>query len=459
MQRFHIFLLSTALISIAAFVLPPAGVCDEQPLSAQFIVECCRPSAERERSHSPFGLHAAGGREAEARHLNAQFIRKIVLWQEGEPRPGDYRIAGGDSDIRRIQAAGLDLVVTLRPTSRWGVDVDYAALSEQRPNQPWTRFSGPPRDMQKWLAFVREAVERYDGDGRRDMPGLTRPIRYWQIDNEVRWQWQGSLDQYLDLLNQTARTIREADPEAQIILGALTDALDIARTDLQQGPAAEREGHQRTVAAVQRVLKEGSDSYDIVDFHAYDDTPTGLALIVCWLRQRIDPSKAIWTLENAGPFEHFTAARCSEDLVKRHLVMLACGVDAIFWSSLNPTTGWSEPYLRLALLDEAGGPTPAYHTYRLMTSALQGLKSVEVLESPPGLRAFRVQTDSGDVFVAWSDQEEMQWQLPFARPAAVVTHVITQPSNVKPRVEHIATEGGQLTLNVSSPVFVRGVAD
>jgi hypothetical protein len=459
MRRFQTLLLPSALIPVVAFLLPPAGVCEQPQLTVESIVECCRPAEERERSHSPFGLHAAGGRESEARHLNAQFIRKIVLWQEGEPRPGQYRIAGGDSEIRKIQGAGLDLVVTLRPTSRWGVEVDYAGLREQRPNQPWTRFSGPPRDMETWLAFVREVVERYDGDGHRDMPNLVRPIRYWQIGNEIRWQWQGSLDEYLDLLKQTAVVIRDANPDARIILGALTDALAIARTDTAQGSDADSRGHRRTVEAVERVLKEGSDSYDIVDFHAYDDTPTGLGLIVCWLRQRIDPSKAIWSLENAGPFEDFSTARVSEDLVKRHLVMIACGVEGIFWSSLNPTTGWSEPYLRLALLDEAGRATPAYHTYRLMTSQLHGLTSVEVLEGVPGLRAFRAQTAKGEVFVTWSDQGEMDWQLPLSTPAAVITHIITDASAPQPRVDRIATEEGMLSLRVSTPVFIRGAAN
>jgi hypothetical protein len=313
--------------------------------------------------------------------------------------------------------------------------------------------------MQTWLAFVREVVERYDGDGHRDMPNLTRPIRYWQIGNEIRWQWQGTIDQYLDLLKQTADVIRDANPDARIVLGALTDALQIARTDLTGGPEADRQGHQRTVEVVERVLKEGADSYDIVDFHAYDDTPAGLALIVCWLRQRIDPSKVIWSLENAGPFEDFSTARVSEDLVKRHLVMLACGVDAIFWSSLNPTSGWSEPYLRLALLDEAGRATPAYHTYRLMTSLLRGLTSVEVLDSAPGLRAFRVQTETGEVFVVWSDQGEMDWQLALSTPAADVTHLITEASARQPRVDRVATQEGMLTLRVSSPVFIQGVAN
>lgn len=41
-----------------------------------------------------------------------------------------------------------------------------------------------PVDTPKYIRFVEAAVERYDGDGVDDMPGLTNPIRYWQVGNE-----------------------------------------------------------------------------------------------------------------------------------------------------------------------------------------------------------------------------------------------------------------------------------
>jgi hypothetical protein len=41
-----------------------------------------------------------------------------------------------------------------------------------------------PVDTPAYQAFVRATIERYDGDGLSDMPGLVTPIRYWQVDNE-----------------------------------------------------------------------------------------------------------------------------------------------------------------------------------------------------------------------------------------------------------------------------------
>ncbi|HVR37484.1 MAG TPA: hypothetical protein VMU84_00190, partial [Thermoanaerobaculia bacterium] len=40
------------------------------------------------------------------------------------------------------------------------------------------------KDEAEYLDFLGRVVERYDGDGVDDMPGLTTPIKYWQIHNE-----------------------------------------------------------------------------------------------------------------------------------------------------------------------------------------------------------------------------------------------------------------------------------
>jgi len=443
-------------VLVAAACGPAANVVpDEAPQREAVSVPPCPPLQAAKFEHSPFGLHAAGGSQRKANDLNAAFVRKIVLWQQGEPQPGRYLIVGGDTSIREIQAAGLDLVVTLRTTSRWGVDVDYEALTAERPNHPWTRFSGPPRDMSAWLNFVRAVVERFDGDGVDDMPGLQRPIRYWQIGNEVRWQWQGTLDQYQQLLHETARVIRQTDPQARIVLAAITGLRELAHDDFARGPEAQTPGHRKTVAALSRVLTDASNDYDIVDFHSYDDDPMSLATQVCWLRQHIDSSKEIWTLENAGPFDDFTTARCSEDIVKRHLIALAWGVKGFFWSSLNPTTGWSEPYQRLALLDEAHRITPAYLTYRLLTTKLQGLTSLQVLDTPASVHAFRASTRRGDVLVAWCDSGECRWELPVEASGAEVTHIITSLNQINPQTETVRAQSGVIVLTLTpSPVFI-----
>lgn len=43
-----------------------------------------------------------------------------------------------------------------------------------------------------YYQYVYAIVERYDGDGKDDMPGLLRPVRYFEVGNEVDYYWPDS---------------------------------------------------------------------------------------------------------------------------------------------------------------------------------------------------------------------------------------------------------------------------
>lgn len=85
-----------------------------------------------------------------------------------------------------------------------------------------SRKSFLPRDEEAYRRFVRAVVERYDGDGNHDVPGLRNPIRHWQIDNEpqiaLSFGWSG----YAELLRMGYDAIKEADREAKVVMGGAT---------------------------------------------------------------------------------------------------------------------------------------------------------------------------------------------------------------------------------------------
>ncbi len=423
----------------------------------------CQPPDRVVFRHSPFGLHAAGMGFHHAQDLNARFLRKIVMWKDVEPQPRQYKIAAMDGYMTRLQATELDLVVTLRVVSRWGVDIDYQALKAEKPGKEWFRFCGYPRNMNAWLESVERFVERYDGDGQDDMPGLKRPIRFWQICNEPFWQWRGTMEQYVDLVRQTARTIRQTDPNAKIILGAFTGGLDMMKSELAQGRggagkiSATVAKRRAAIQALDYILERSGPHFDIFEFHAYDDAPHELALQICWFRERMKKfgySKTIWSMENAGPFIRFTPERCAEHVVKRHMVALAYGVEGFFWSTLYPTRAWSKKYQRLALVDRWKRTTPAYDAYRIMANKLSSIQSISILETPPEISAFQVQLTDGVVYVVWSNNGDFPWSLPHEAKAARVTHVTTKRGQSQPQVDHVTSTDGHLTLRVSAPVFV-----
>jgi hypothetical protein len=91
-----------------------------------------------------------------------------------------------------------------------------------------------PSDMEAYTAWVGSVVERYDGDGIDDAPGLLRPVRFWEVDNEPdlhnRVAPRGATrdvdpssfetpEQYAQVLVATAAAIRAAQPDAVVLNG------------------------------------------------------------------------------------------------------------------------------------------------------------------------------------------------------------------------------------------------
>jgi hypothetical protein len=80
--------------------------------------------------------------------------------------------------------------------------------------------------MKAYEEFVKRVVERYDGDGKDDMPGLLYPIKYWEVSNEPSMQeelvfFSGSPEDYYDLLRVTYQAVKDADPEALVLHGGI----------------------------------------------------------------------------------------------------------------------------------------------------------------------------------------------------------------------------------------------
>ena len=100
-----------------------------------------------------------------AREANVSWLRYgAVNWSAVEPTPGARDWSSADGEIKAL-AANHVLQVTLFSTPSWA--------------QLWNGYyCGPIKNDQatrdRFWTFVRDMVERYDGDGYYDVPGLPR---------------------------------------------------------------------------------------------------------------------------------------------------------------------------------------------------------------------------------------------------------------------------------------------
>jgi Glycosyl hydrolase catalytic core len=234
-----------------------------------------------------------------------------------------------------------------------------------------------PDDMPAYARCLASIVERYDGDGRSDMPGLKRPIHHWEVDNEPdlhhtapprgkaggkaagKAKAQGSKvgakaegaskiggkagakagkvagaeapsdfetpEEYARVLIESARAIRGADARAVVLSGG------IYRPHRPEG-----RDYLRDVLAV----PGAREAFDVLSLHCYMEGPGLDPLQRCLATAaELAPDKPVWLTEIGLPSSSRQAhqtedwqARALVELVARALI---AGVDRFYWHSLG----------------------------------------------------------------------------------------------------------------------------
>jgi hypothetical protein len=154
-----------------------------------------------------------------------------------------------DHVVTAAQARELRVFATLSPVA----DPDG---TPDHPIQP----AVPTSEMPQWLDFVTRTVERYDGDGVDDMPGLTGPIFAYEVGNEPTCAPTDDhcASAYLDLLQQSYTTAKAASPDTLVLAAGA-------------GPVFNPDGstvHESTFGLYSWLFEHGAGDYtDAFDFH------------------------------------------------------------------------------------------------------------------------------------------------------------------------------------------------
>jgi polysaccharide biosynthesis protein PslG len=312
--------------------------------------------------------------------------RTTMLWSRVEPQRGRREWGPYDDMVERSAQAGMTLLPTL---------VGSPGFAAKRETFPPRR--GAP--MRRWLAFVRDAVNRYGRGGKiwREHPSLRyRPVRAWQVWNEPNfpswWRGHPNARQYTRFLARTRRAIKRADRRAKVVLAGLPET----RTGIPMTrflPALYRAGARRL--------------FDAVAVHPYARDRRGVIRVIrrarSIMRSHGDGRKSVWVTEigwaTAGPVSRNTRRfRTTEagqaKRIKTTLRALAGArrrlrIGAVVWFSLQdrrPVSGERDWWgLHTGLFRVSGNPKPGWFAFVRRTGGDPGSGSLDpiVPGAPP----------------------------------------------------------------------------
>ncbi|MGQ9698166.1 MAG: hypothetical protein ACUVRO_09260 [Armatimonadota bacterium] len=290
------------------------------------------------------------------------------------------------------------------------------------------------------------------------------PVEYWEI--EAEWGtgfWQGTLEEYLQLLRVAYPTVKQANPHAKVILIGFflagvfeehPDPRDIPTT-MASIPQPRRQASEQYLADI-RALLAHPELFDIVEFHSLSDW-TEISGMGRFLRQTMRQhryEKPIWvgdvnytappllfwgipvppytdtqkpaieaTLQALASARHprhaeaesWLRAEQSRGLVKKAVLAMAEGLAGINIGNLKdeglfsvvPRVTGTAAFQGLietkGVPPKPGEPRPAYHALTLLVQKLGGFSAVKSLEVGRGVYAYEFAVRSRPVYVLWYD--------------------------------------------------------
>lgn len=162
-------------------------------------------------------------KDPEMQGLPGQWVRPHpgpFIWGRIETSPGKYKWKQSDKVVETSQQRNQTILATVWPYADW----EQESCGRKKVRSPFGRrfpsHLSKPCSMEAYLEFVKKLLDRYDGNGQNDMPGLLKPIRYWEIMNEPEFDmfFSGSQNDFVDIFIASSRLIRSLQSDAVIVL-------------------------------------------------------------------------------------------------------------------------------------------------------------------------------------------------------------------------------------------------
>ena len=259
-------------------------------LTILFIILSINPS----NSDSRFG-ELTEMRDERMRGKDGQWVRPHpgpFIWNHIEKEKGNFTWDDVDKYVVYSQEHNQTILATIWPHANW----EQKSCKRKKARSPFgkrfTKYLSKPCSMEDYKTFLLKLVDRYDGDGNNDMPGLTKPIKHWDIMNEPEFKmfFKGSKEDFVETFNFSSKVIKEKQKDAVIVMAGAA------------GMFPENKKYWKSV------LPKIKDNFDIANIH-HISTPNGKCDKELWvdefatLLKSLNISKPIWVTEamTCGP--------------------------------------------------------------------------------------------------------------------------------------------------------------
>lgn len=423
--------------------------------------------------------------------VTLEFARKIseigdgwsgvngLAWKLIEPQPPKddkhfYFWTKADRFVSNFQKTGRKLQVNIRIFNDWAVE--YSTQKKIHDADTGQQVGAivciKPEHLADWAAFVAAFVERYDADGHEDMPGLKYPITHIQIENEPENVWVDA-ERYTEALCTAYQAAKRASSNVQIMAAGFNMFDFFGLSQVEQQRLVRNPIVQHKMEFLKGVFSKAGACFDILSVHLNRDNES-IPPTVKWFQQQMEDNgykKPIWSDDtSSGPFLTTPLARTEDKaklklleqknaattkwfreeqaklLVKKAVIAFASGIDKVF---ISTDVDWSTYYMpewrHMGLLDAMGNRKPAFYSFKIMVSKIDGFTKVEELALPTGVFGYRFTKPSGEVYVLWSEQERVV-NSPLKSKSISITNISGSTFKASP-----------LKLRISAnPIFVEG---
>ena len=234
-------------------------------------------------------------RDEKMRGKDNQWVRPHpgpFIWNHIEKEKGKFTWEEADKYVSYAQEHNQTILATIWPHANW----EQKSCKRKKAKSPFgkrfTKYLSKPCSMDDYKNFLIKLVDRYDGDGSNDMPGLTKPIKHWDVMNEPEFRmfFKGSKEDFIEIFNFSSKVIREKQPDAVIVMAGAA------------GMFPESKKYWKVV------LPKIKDNFDIANIH-HISGPDGQCDKQLWvdefaaLLKKADVDKPIWLTEamTCGP--------------------------------------------------------------------------------------------------------------------------------------------------------------